>query len=609
MNILKILFLSTLISIGLTNLCNSQLPTLVDNFPVVLDTGGSYAQSFGSVPIIADLAKNGENEIITTTDYAVYVVKSDGTFAQGFPLVHSGYILDFAVGDVNNDGSLDIVLRTPESIDAIDRSGASLPGFPVDVPYGSNVGTASISLYDLDNNGKLGIIAVSYDPYIKFGGVTIINSDGTTRPGWPKYSNFWYSSPAIGDIDGNGMVDVILTGDKQMTVYPYYDSACVAIYKSDGTLFSYNWPFYMDLNYILTGAGAPSVYINRYYPDYSFICVSSCKVFGEHGMMFGKTRDIYRNLGNVRNQFGIFSHKDEIEDGYNYKIYKLGIYGDIKSSNSSLYLNDDLGTLCMGDVNNDGTVEFVAGTQLSRELCVFDNNLNLMTGWPRNGIGCWWASPLIGKVKSGNTLDILSIKWSANSVYGVGGFYAYDFSGNPLSWSPFRSYGLVNAASLGSLKNDGNSQIIITANQRGKIFLHAITIPGIPFTHSNFPWPMLAHDRYHTNQYGFIPPDEPIGIKPISKEIPTSFKLYQNYPNPFNPQTTIKFDIAKTNSVVKLVIYDVLGRNITTLINQNLVEGRYSVTWDASQYSSGIYFSSLFVNNHLLKTNKLILLK
>lgn len=178
-----------------------------------------------------------------------------------------------------------------------------------------------------------------------------------------------------------------------------------------------------------------------------------------------------------------------------------------------------------------------------------------------------------------------------------------------MSWSPYRAYGLISAACLAGLKNDGNSQIIITAAQRNKTLLHAINIPGIPFTHSNFPWPQLDHDRYHTNQYGFIPPDEPIGIKPISRDVPNSFRLYQNYPNPFNPNTTIKFDVPKRNAVVKLEIYDVLGRNVATLVNQNLPVGRYSVNWNASQYSSGIYFCSMFVNNMLLKTNKLIVLK
>ena len=78
-------------------------------------------------------------------------------------------------------------------------------------------------------------------------------------------------------------------------------------------------------------------------------------------------------------------------------------------------------------------------------------------------------------------------------------------------------------------------------------------------------------------------------ISGISNEIPTRFNLYQNYPNPFNPTTNIKFDIAKT-AFVKIVIFDVLGREVNTLVNSEIQPGKYSVNWDAGLHNSGIYF-------------------
>ena len=74
-----------------------------------------------------------------------------------------------------------------------------------------------------------------------------------------------------------------------------------------------------------------------------------------------------------------------------------------------------------------------------------------------------------------------------------------------------------------------------------------------------------------------------------SSVIPETYSLYQNYPNPFNPSTTIKFDIPK-QSFVKLVIYDVLGRAVETLVNDEFSPGRYEFNWNASAYPSGIYF-------------------
>ena len=93
--------------------------------------------------------------------------------------------------------------------------------------------------------------------------------------------------------------------------------------------------------------------------------------------------------------------------------------------------------------------------------------------------------------------------------------------------------------------------------------------------------------------------------------VPTNFSLEHNYPNPFNPTTTINYSIA-SNKVysgnVKLVVYDVLGREIKTLVNEKAVPGEYSIEFDAGDLSSGIYFYTIAVGE-FLQTKKMILLK
>ncbi|MCI0448230.1 MAG: SBBP repeat-containing protein [Chlorobi bacterium] len=78
----------------------------------------------------------------------------------------------------------------------------------------------------------------------------------------------------------------------------------------------------------------------------------------------------------------------------------------------------------------------------------------------------------------------------------------------------------------------------------------------------------------------------------VNSVTPTKFNLYQNYPNPFNPSTTIKFDISNTANV-KLVIYDMLGRVVDVLVNQDLAAGSYSIVYTNKNLSSGIYFYEL----------------
>lgn len=103
-----------------------------------------------------------------------------------------------------------------------------------------------------------------------------------------------------------------------------------------------------------------------------------------------------------------------------------------------------------------------------------------------------------------------------------------------------------------------------------------------------------------------------IGINPISSEIPSHFSLYQNYPNPFNPSTKIKFEIPlnveTTRWVVSLRIFDILGREVHTLVNENLKPGIYEADFNAADLPSGVYFYKLQAGE-FKDTKKMILIK
>jgi Secretion system C-terminal sorting domain len=102
-----------------------------------------------------------------------------------------------------------------------------------------------------------------------------------------------------------------------------------------------------------------------------------------------------------------------------------------------------------------------------------------------------------------------------------------------------------------------------------------------------------------------------VGITNNNNEIPKEFKLYNNYPNPFNPSTVIHFDIPK-QSFTKLIVYDVLGKEISTLVNQQLQPGTYEVNWNASNEPSGIYFYKLSATGgagNYIDVKKMVLIK
>lgn len=99
----------------------------------------------------------------------------------------------------------------------------------------------------------------------------------------------------------------------------------------------------------------------------------------------------------------------------------------------------------------------------------------------------------------------------------------------------------------------------------------------------------------------------PIGIIPNNSETPVSYNMYQNYPNPFNPTTKITFALP-FKSFITLKVYDLLGKEIETLVNTSLDVGKYDVVFDASNLASGIYFYRI-ESEHFSETKKMIVLK
>jgi len=89
--------------------------------------------------------------------------------------------------------------------------------------------------------------------------------------------------------------------------------------------------------------------------------------------------------------------------------------------------------------------------------------------------------------------------------------------------------------------------------------------------------------------------------------MPLSYNIQQNHPNPFNPSTSIKFQIPE-QGLVNLKVFDILGRELATLINDHKLAGFYEVNFDASKLSSGIYIYQLKVND-FVSSKKMILLK
>ena len=118
---------------------------------------------------------------------------------------------------------------------------------------------------------------------------------------------------------------------------------------------------------------------------------------------------------------------------------------------------------------------------------------------------------------------------------------------------------------------------------------------------------MLHFPIKHWLPDGEVSPPVSVEDDEIEDGIPTDFNLSQNYPNPFNPSTTINYQIPEL-SFVTLKVFDVLGREIITLVNEEKPIGTHAIEFNATSLPSGIYFYQLLTPN-FTETKKMILLR
>ncbi|MCX6165764.1 MAG: T9SS type A sorting domain-containing protein, partial [Ignavibacteriae bacterium] len=158
---------------------------------------------------------------------------------------------------------------------------------------------------------------------------------------------------------------------------------------------------------------------------------------------------------------------------------------------------------------------------------------------------------------------------------------------------------------------DSTKSLIIQLEQLGATgstpFIHGTTyLTGRRRTYSTpLPFTVQGQDAYVMN---FGVTFTTTGVVPsVSSQVPKEYKLEQNYPNPFNPVTKISYDIPKTG-LVTLRIYDIVGKEISSLVNEYKNPGSYIVDFDGTSFASGTYFYRL-ESNGFVETKKMMLIK
>ncbi len=159
-------------------------------------------------------------------------------------------------------------------------------------------------------------------------------------------------------------------------------------------------------------------------------------------------------------------------------------------------------------------------------------------------------------------------------------------------WEPVQ-----NATSYEVIYSDDSTLINVTGNYVG-IANTSLSLSGLKYK-TQYYWKVLARNDNVIGQwspvYTFITHEEGVGVKAIDVA-PDKFMLEQNYPNPFNPSTNIIYSI-KEPGFVTLIIYDIYGREIETLVKEHQNSGKYLVNWQPKNLPSGVYYYQLKTGN------------
>ena len=264
---------------------------------------------------------------------------------------------------------------------------------------------------------------------------------------------------------------------------------------------------------------------------------------------------------------------------------------------------------------NNGSNWTYAGLGSLNVLSLAVNSNNVFAGTSPNGVylstnnGANWIQTSL------NNRSIYSLAVNGNNVYaGTSGYGVYQSTNNGITWTQLFNGGFISALTV-----NGNN-IFAGSHQYG---VYMSTNNGANWMYRNEGLPVntyvyafcifnnyiFAGTSINTTGSGVYrrPLGELVGIKPISSEIPKEFSLEQNYPNPFNPTTHFEFRIADFG-FVKLVVFDVLGRKIETIVNEQLKSGTYEADFDGTNYPSGVYYYKL-TSGDFTDAKKMVLIK
>ncbi len=541
---------------------NNAYTVNLDSFPVFFGFPVTYTGYNYEGGIYCNMDSDPELEIVYSLAYTIYALNIDGTPVAGWSKTVSSYPIDGApaFGDIDGDGSEEIVVTNHGAtsggyIHAFKKNGSVVPGFPINHGYSSRTPV----LADLDNDNKLEII-VNKRIY-PLGEVWVYKGDGTVYPGWPKsMGHVPASSAAVGDIDNDNIMEIV--AESYTGLY---------VWKANGDSMP-GFPFMM-----------PNGDVNSY------------------------SSPVLVDVDNDNKKEIIFGTHVSGGGGY---VYILKYNGTIfpnwpKYTSYWIY-----GPPAVGYIDNDNILDIAVGDQVMSatpvdKLYAWNVNGVSLSGFPISSLNAINIQVLLADIDNDNQTELIIDDNSAPG--GQGQYLAFNHDGTPVSNWPIYTNGssfyvnpcLFDANRDGIIDMTGGG--MSTSPQQTTIYIWNLQSP---YNAQKMYVPMFQFNPRHNGVYGDL---YLTNIKPVRNEIPKTFSLEQNYPNPFNSSTIIKYNLPKSTDVL-LVVYDITGKNISTLVNAYQNAGIYEINFEANNLTSGVYFYKI-ITDKFTETKKFILIK
>jgi hypothetical protein len=536
----------------------STNPQQAAGWPNVLPTASTAS------PILADIDGDNDLEVILGND-RVYAWHHDGQEVRdgdGEALTYGvfsdqgqDFISPIAMAKIDAEFGLDIVAAawTSKEVYCFTASGAVLPGWPQ--PTIDKV-RASTVVGDIDGDDSPEIIAIDQDARM--------------------YA--WHSNGTeVRDGDNNPLTPGVFYRFPDVPWW-HYQAPCLADIDKDGSD-EIIVATQDSMLYVLNGDGTD---LPGWPRQLAYFAGGGCAV-----------GDIDNNgdldiLVSVRNSDVMALRPDNT-------ILWLRFFPQ------NLFFNPNF---ALADIDDDGTLETFLPSSNGYLFGLASNGADL-PGWPvqYSATAVTESSPVIADINGDGVVDVIL---GNESKF----IWAWDITGAPLEGFPLVTGDAMRGTpAIADLDGDGTVEIAAAGSDR-TVYVWDLSTP---YTKSKSPWPMLNGNWHRSGLYNFIVPTA-VGETRAPVE---SAELDQNYPNPFNPTTTIVFYVPAgtpaARNGVSLIVYDVTGARVRTLLDRPVGPGRHVIEWDGrndsgSTVGSGVYFYRL-VQDGFTATRKMVLLK